>query len=214
MPTHNEPESGHSIWQQPEDHAPEEIDAAAGYEKTDIGVTGIVVFLTALAIFVAVTGVLCYGIGYVFNKHLNAEDGPTSHWVDQKQADVRQLGNLPANPEMQRKVAEITQNFPTPRVQVDDGNQDVADLHVREDLLLDNYSWADRSRGKLRIPIERAMELLVTSNALKTVAPTQAAPLLTGDSKQGVVTTPLTDGFARTGYEQDQAQQEATKKPE
>jgi hypothetical protein len=29
-----------------------------------------------------------------------------------------------------------------------------------------------------------------------------------------VVTTPLTDGFARTGYEQDQAQQEATKKPE
>ena len=30
----------------------------------------------------------------------------------------------------------------------------------REDLLLDNYSWVDRSQGKVRIPIERAMELM------------------------------------------------------
>ena len=201
MPTHNEPESGRSIWQQPEDHSPDEIDVEAGYEKTDVGVTGIVVFLVSLGIFVAVTGVLCYGIGYVFNAELNREDGPTNKWT--KTADIRQLGNLPANPDMQRKVAEITQQFPTPRVQVDDGNQDVTDLHAREDLLLDNYTWVDRSQGKVRIPIERAMELLVESNTLKTVAPVQAAPLLTGDTKQGVVTTPLTDGFARTGYEQD-----------
>jgi hypothetical protein len=212
MPTHNEENSGRSIWQQPEDHSPEEIDAAAGYEKTDIGATGIVVFLTALAIFVAVTGLLCYGIGKVFNAELNKEDGPNNKWT--KTVEIRQLGNLPANPDMQRKVAEMTQQFPTPRVQVDDGNQDVADLHAREDLLLDNYTWVDRSQGKVRIPIERAMELLVESNTLKTVAPAQAAPLLTGDTRQGVVTTPLTDGFARTGYEQDQAEAEAAKKQE
>jgi hypothetical protein len=212
MPTHNEPESGRSIWQQPEDHAPEEIDVAAGYEKSDVGVKGIVVFLVSLGIFVAVTAVLCWGIGMGFNRILNTEDGPNNKWT--KTADIRQLGNLPNNPDMQKKVAELAQSFPTPRVQLDDGNQDVADLHAREDLLLDNYSWADRSQGKVRIPIERAMELIVESNALKTVAPAQAAPLLTGDSKQGVVTTPLTDGFARTGYEQDQAQAEATKRPE
>ena len=39
-------------------HEPEEIDASLGYEKADVRVTGIVVFLTALAIFVAVAGVL------------------------------------------------------------------------------------------------------------------------------------------------------------
>jgi hypothetical protein len=115
---------------------------------------------------------------------------------------------------MQKKVAEIAQQFPSPRVQVDDGNQDVADLHEREDLLLDNYTWADRSQGKVRIPIERAMELIVESNALKTTTPTQSAPLLTGDTKPGVVTAPLTDGFARTGYEQDLEAAEATKRPE
>ena len=62
--------------------------------------------------------------------------------------DVRQLGNLPNNPEMQHKVAELTQQFPTPRLQTDDGNQDVVDLHAREDLLLDNYSWVDQLEGQ------------------------------------------------------------------
>ncbi len=103
-------------------------------------------------------GVLCYGIGKVINAHMNKEDGPNSKWT--KTVDVRQLGNLPSNPELQNKMAEMTQTFPTPRVQTDDGNQDVADLHAREDLLLDNYSWVDQSKGKVRIPIERAMELI------------------------------------------------------
>ena len=201
MPTHNEPESGRSIWQQPEDHSPDEIDVEAGYEKTDVGVTGIVVFLVSLGIFVAVTGVLCYGIGYVFNAELNREDGPTNKWT--KTADIRQLGNLPNNPEMQHKVAEITQQFPTPRVQVDDGNQDVADLHAREDLLLSNYTWADQTQGKVRIPIERAMEL-IAQRGIPVAAAVEEAPLMTGDEKPAIA-VPLTSGFARTGYELDQA---------
>jgi hypothetical protein len=65
MPTHDDKDPEHSIWQQPEDHAPEEIDASAGYEKSDVKTRGILVFLTALAIFVVVTAVLCYGIGMV-----------------------------------------------------------------------------------------------------------------------------------------------------
>ncbi len=139
-------------------HGPEEIDASQGFEQTDIKVTGIVVFLVALAILVVVTTVLCYGIGKVINAELNREDGPNTKWT--KTADLRQLGNLPTNPELQNKVAELAHRFPSPRVQTDDGNEDTAELHAREDLLLNNYSWADRSTGKVRIPIDRAMELI------------------------------------------------------
>ena len=60
---------------------PEEIDTSAGYELSDVRVTGIVVFLTALAIFVAVTGILCYGIGKVINAQMKKEDGPNSKWT-------------------------------------------------------------------------------------------------------------------------------------
>ena len=60
----------------------------------------------------------------------------------------------------QQQLREMVQRFPTPRLQTDDGNLETAELHAREDLLLDNYSWVDRQSGKVRIPIARAMELI------------------------------------------------------
>ena len=194
---HNEPDDQKVLGS----HGPSDIDASAGYEQSDVKVTGIIVFLVSLAILVAVCGVVTYGMGKLINARMNKEDGPNNKWT--KTAEIRQLGNLPSSPEMQNKIAEITKTFPTPRVQTDDGNQDVVDLHAREDLLLDNYTWVDQSQGKVRIPIERAMQIIAQKGL--PVAPTvQQAPLLTGDSKP-TVTAPITNGFARTGYEQDQA---------
>jgi hypothetical protein len=189
----------------PEGHGPEKIDASAGFERSDVKITGILVFITALGIFVCVTAILCYGIGKVINARMNREDGPNTKWT--KSVDIRQLGNLPNNPDLQNKVAELTQQFPTPRVQVDDGNQDVADLHAREDLLLDNYSWVDSSHTKVRIPIERAIELLA-QHGLPVAPAAQTAPLMTGESAP-VVAVPLTNGFARTGFEQQEAEARA-----
>jgi hypothetical protein len=185
-------------------HEPEEIDASAGYEQSDVRVTGIVVFLTALGIFVAVTGVLCYGIGKWINAIHTKEDGPNSKWT--QTADIRDLGNLANNPDMQNKVAQLAEQFPSPRLQLDDGYQEITDIHLREDLLLENYSWADQSQGKVRIPIERAMEL-IAQRGLPVAPATEQAPLLAGDEKPHV-TAPLTNGFARTGYEQERAQAE------
>ncbi|HEX3892554.1 MAG TPA: hypothetical protein VHW46_08275 [Terracidiphilus sp.] len=196
MPTHEgDPLGSHGP-------KPEEIDSSAGYEQSDVRVTGIIVFLTSLAIFVAVCGIITYGMGKLINAWMNKEDGPTSKWVTT--VDVRQLGNLPTDPELQHKMAELTQRFPTPRIQTDDGNQDVADLHQREDLLLDNYSWVDQSQGKVRIPVDRAMELLAQRGLPVAPATTQQATLMTGDSKP-TVAIPLTSGFAPTAYEQDEA---------
>jgi hypothetical protein len=201
---HNEPEGEKVLGSH--GPKPEDIDTSLGYEASDVKVTGIAVFLISLLIFIAVSGVLCYGIGKVINSRMNKEDGPNSKWT--KTADVRQLGNLPSSPELQNKIGEITQSFPTPRLLVDDGDQDVADMHAREDLLLDNYTWADQSKGTVRIPIDRAMEL-IAQRGLPVVpaATTQAPPtqLMIGDSTP-TVTAPLTNGFARTSYEQGEQQ--------
>ena len=199
---HNEPEGEKILGSH--GPKPEDIDASLGYERSDVGVTGIVVFAIALTIFVVVGGVLCYGIGKVINARMNKEDGPNTKWT--KTVDVRQLGNLPSNPELQNKMAEITQSFPTPRVQSDDGNQDVADLHAREDLLLSNYTWVDESKGTVRIPIERAMEL-IAQRGLPAAEPVQTEAPMTGDSTP-TVPVPLTNGFARTAFEQEEAAQE------
>jgi hypothetical protein len=181
------------------------VDASAGYEQSDVRVTGIVVFLASLGIFVVVTAVLCYGIGKIINAHMDKHDGPNDKWHQSgdKAIDIRQLGNLPNNPAMQNKVAELTQQFPTPRLQLDDGYQEIADMHTKEDLLLNNYSWVDKSQGKIRIPIDKAMEL-IAQRGLPVAPAVEQAPLLTGDAKP-TVAPPLTNGFARTGYEHDQA---------
>jgi hypothetical protein len=190
MPTHNtnEPER-------------DQVDASKGFEHSDVGVAGIAVFLTALTVFVVVTGLLSYGIGKVINAHLAKEDGARSKWA--KTVDVRPLGNMPSNPELENKMAELTQQLPAPKLQTDDGLQDTADLHAKEDLLLEYYSWADQGQGKVRIPIERAMEL-IAQRGLPVAPQVEHAPLLTGETRP-TVAVPLTNGFARTGYEQEEA---------
>ena len=198
---HNEPDENKVLGS----HGPKDIDASAGYEQTDVKATGIIVFLTSLAIFVAVCGVVTWGIGKLINARLDREDGPNTKWTRDTDQEIRKLGNMPSSPELQNKIAAMTQSFPTPRVQTDDGNEDVADLHAREDLLLDNYTWIDQSKGTVRIPIERAMEI-IAQKGLPVAPAVQQAPLLAGDQKP-TITVPLTSGFARTGYEQDMAAQ-------
>ncbi|MGA3010329.1 MAG: hypothetical protein ABSD72_08715 [Terracidiphilus sp.] len=197
MPTHNPNE--------PDGNKPEEIDASKGYEATDVRVSGILIFLVALSIFAAVTAALAYGVGKMLDARMAKEDGPTSKWT--KTVDVRQLGDMPNSPELQNKVATLMQQYPTPRLQTDDGAQDIADLHAREDLLLNNYSWVDQSQGKVRIPIERAMDL-IAQRGLPVATSVEQTTLMTGDLKPQVL-FPLTSGFARTGYELDQAEAQA-----
>jgi len=223
MPTHNPNEHdpgtdaklgmghelGHDLSHDP-GHEPEEVDASKGFEQSDVRISGVVVLLVALGIFVAVAGVLSYGIGKVIDARMAKEDGPRSKWA--KTVDVRPLGDLASSPELQHKLAELTQQFPTPRLQTDDGNQDVVDLHGREDLLLENYSWADHAQDKVRIPIERAMELLARRGLAQAPA-VEKAPLLTGDYEP-TVAVPLTSGFVRTAYELDQAAAQKHERPE
>jgi hypothetical protein len=190
--------------QHEEPKEPVVVDASLGYEGTDVKVRGVVVFLTALAIFVAVTGVLCVGIGKVINSELAKADGPVTKW--NHPVDVRKLGNLASSPEIQQQFAELTRRFPSPRLQTDDGYQEITDIHAKEDLLLENYSWVDQGKGTVRIPIDRAMELIAQRGL--PVAPESAQATLLADEVKPVVKAPLTDGFARTGYEQEQMEKQ------
>jgi hypothetical protein len=184
-----------------EHYEPTEVDASLGYEGTDVKVRGIVVFLTSLGIFVVITALLCVVIGKGINYELAKHDGPVTKW--NHPVDVRNLGNLAANPDMQKQFATLANRFPTPRLQTDDGYEEIFVMHQKEDLLLDNYSWVDRGKGSVRIPIDRAMELIAERGLPVAPAAQGAAPMLAEDFAPQVK-APLTNGFARTGYEQDQ----------
>jgi hypothetical protein len=103
----------------------------------------------------------------------------------------------------QIQLEQLTHSFPTPRIQTDNGAQDLVDLHRREDLLLDHYSWVNQPQGKVRIPIERAMEIIAQRGLPVEQKTGPQEPLMFGD-KAPTVLTPLTDGFARTQFEQEE----------
>jgi hypothetical protein len=179
----------------------EPVDAEhPGYETTDINVHGVAVFLAGLFGFVLIFFGVCFFLGRVINTQFAKQDGETNKWHGGPTAKGERE-TLAPNPEMQqRQLQKMIATFPNPRLDIDDGNQATADLHAREDLLLEHYSVAPGT-GTIRIPINRAMEL-IAERGLPVVAPATTAAPLTGDVAP-VVQAPLTTGFARTGYEID-----------
>jgi len=180
---------------------PEE-DRSLGYETTDVSVQGVMVFLVALFVFLGVFFVFCFGMGKVINNALVKRDGPPNKWNQVASTPSGKLDNMAPNPVVQQQqFAQMTQRFPAPRLQIDDGNQEMADMHAREDLLLDHYTWVNHEKGIVRIPIDRAMQL-IAERGLPVQEGAAAGQLMTADSDR-TVATPLTSGFARTGYEQE-----------
>jgi hypothetical protein len=181
-------------------------DEAPGYETTDVNVSGVSVFLAGLFGVVLVFFVFCFVLGRVINNAIEKADGPTTKWnqlSDFAGAETThgKRQDLASDSEMkQKELQQMTSIFPQPRLDIDDGNQATADLHAREDLLLDHYSVVPNEGGSIRIPIARAMELIV-QKGLPVSAPTATTAVQMAGDEKPVVQAPLTSGFARTGYE-------------
>ena len=198
--------------------------AKLGYETTDVNVGGVAVFLAGLLGFVLIFFFFCYFMGKYINTTFVKQDGPNDKWHQSDRTFVgahgmtattgkttgkkEKLDNLESSSAMQQaELNHMTQSFPGPRLQTDDGNQDTADLHAKEDLLLDHYSNTPGQPG-IRIPFDQAMRLIVQRQL--PVATVASGTLLAGD-KLPVIAPPLTSGFARTGYELDAIEARAQK---
>ena len=218
MPTHNPP--GRDPYP---DHGISSTGHGAptpGYETSDVKVTGIIVFLVSLGVFLIIFFVFCFGMGKVINNALVKHDGPPNMWNAVMAPPAGRGKNLESNAAMeQQQLRAMTTRFPTPQLQMDDGNQDLADMHAREDLLLDHYTWVNRQQGAVRIPIGEAMQIVAQRGlpVANTTQPVQQQPMMTADAEQQA-TQPLTNGFARSGYEQqievEQARQQQEKHTE
>ena len=212
MPTNHDPQQpgeyqapAGDIGTYPES-GPESVEA--GYEMTDANVGGVAAFLGGLFGFVLIFFFFCFLMGKVINSGIEKQDGPVDQWHQKTQifagakTNGGNLENLKSNAAMQQQELQMmTTQFPGPRLQTDDGNEDTASLHAREDLLLDHYSSVPGQ--PLRIPIDRAMQLIAQRGLpVATPDPQQQADHLAHDGAP-MVTMPLTNGFARTGPELD-----------
>jgi len=181
-------------------HDPErndKVERGPGYETADANVKDVAIFIVVLFSTIWVVFVLAFGVGKLINMGLAHQDGPPNKWT---QLEGGNLANLESDPRiMQQQLQQVVKRFPTPRLQTDDGETDVAEMHAREDMLLNHYTWVDEQKQTLRIPITRAMELMAQRGLPVQQNQAQEQPM-SGDASRAV-TAPLTDGFARTGPE-------------
>ena len=181
-----------------------------GFEVQDVNVGGIVTFIVGLSGFLLIFFIFCFVMGKAINTGIIKADGPADLWhggqPGHENEASRKREDLTSNVTLeQREFASMTQRFPTPRLETDDGNQDITDMHAREDLLLENYSTGSGlAADKVRIPIDAAMALIVKQGLPQPTGGVQPTGTEMAGDAHAVVTTPLTNGFARTGYELDQ----------
>ena len=122
-----------------------------GYERQDIGVAPVLYFLLGLA----VAGLLVYfvvnGIYSYLEKQSEAQQTSVSPLVTNTPTDTRKLPSDYRN--------YLQQNFPSPQLEIDERNQ-LDKIRIEEEQTLSTYDWVDEKSGTVRIPIDRAMDLL------------------------------------------------------
>jgi hypothetical protein len=113
---------------------PEMDPPRIGHERRDLSPRAIAAFAAGLlAMTVAVQLAMAWMFGW-FKGQEPPEESASVHWGEPREA-------------------------PSPRLQV----QPVADLKAlreEEDRVLSSYGWTDRAAGAIRIPIDRAMDII------------------------------------------------------
>jgi hypothetical protein len=119
-----------------------------GFEHQDLQVAGIVYFLIALLV---VTGLCLVGIRGLYDfldRRDKAEQPPVNPLITNAPMDT--LHVAPGYPQSV---------FPSPKLEEDEHGQ-LNGILLNEQKTLYSYGWVDQKAGTVRIPIERAMELL------------------------------------------------------
>lgn len=148
------------------EHTAHHSTNGAGHERSEVNVRFIVISLIFLAVATFFVFVLVVGIfRYFYDTYSTAEAAKLSQPV------------IP----------------PAPRVEVAPSLQ-LQDLHAKEDHILTTYAWVNKQTGTVRIPIDRAIDLLAAKglpshNYLDDILagrkPTGLAKSGTGAAQQG-----------------------------
>lgn len=123
-----------------------------GYERRDIGVAGVLYFLAGLALGVLLVYLIADGFYSYLEKRSDVQQTPVSPLVTNAPADTRKLSSDYKD--------YLKQNFPSPQLEVDERGQ-LDKIRIDEAETLSRYDWVDQKAGTVRIPIDRAMDLIV-----------------------------------------------------
>src|SRR5229473_4292527 len=147
-----------------------------GFEQEDLSSRSALYFLAGLVLVCVVVYLIVFGMYRFLDSYATAHQPPMSPMVT-PEADTRAVP------------PENAETFPQPRLEENERTQ-FRSFIENQDRKLATYDWVDKDTGTVRIPIDRAMELIVQrglpvhaegassaqSSAAKNSAPKTSAP--------------------------------------
>jgi hypothetical protein len=118
-----------------------------GFERQDLSAQGVYAFLISLALGGVLVYFVIWGLYQFMDSRQSAQQPPQSPLVKPLTTDTRIVSP-----------GEITK-FPQPRLERNE-RIEINDFRLKEEQALNSYGWIDQKNGVVRIPIERAMQLL------------------------------------------------------
>jgi hypothetical protein len=155
-------------------HAVHNPKPPGDYERRDIRIADVVYFLIGLAIAVVFVYLIAKGVFSYLDKHFETEQPPASPLVSAAPRDTRRIPPQFGN----NYEKYLQQDFPAPQLEIDERTE-LNDIRLREEDILSTYGWVDQKSGVVRIPIDRAMDLLVERGLPVRSQPGQATPQVT-----------------------------------
>lgn len=147
------------------------------YERSDLSAVAILGFLVGLAIVGLLMHVILLGMFHYLDRY-----------TETHQAAINPLAQPPAADLLRNPNPQVANQFPLPRLETNELGQ-LNDQRLEEENILNTYDWVDRKAGVARIPIDRAMELLV-QRGLPVAPPNTGQKNLATSTKQPAAISP------------------------
>jgi hypothetical protein len=141
--------------------------ADAGYEHQDLSPRSVYGFLIGLAVGVIVVAVLLSGVYRAMDAYERNHQPLQSPLVPETQTDTRVVS------------PNQIDTFPQPRLETNE-RLEINTFRLGEEQTLESYGWLDQKAGVLRIPIDRAMQL-IAERGLATKVTAGSVPPAGGD---------------------------------
>ncbi|MGH9501331.1 MAG: hypothetical protein ACRD20_00615 [Terriglobales bacterium] len=132
------------------------------FERQDLGAKPILIFLATLTVICLLLALVLKGMYSYLDARENRSQTVQNPLVPQTATDTRTVSP-----------ADIAK-FPQPRLETNEP-MEINDFRMQEEKTLHSYGWVDQQSGVVRIPIDRAMEL-VAQRGLPTRPQAGVAP--------------------------------------
>jgi hypothetical protein len=162
--------------------------AGTWFEREDMTPRAVYVFLGGLLAGVILVAVLLWSLYHAMDAYERRHQPQQSPLVPQTQSDTPEVSPDEVN------------TFPQPRLEKNE-RLEINQFRLREEQSLNSYGWVDQKAGVVRIPIDRAMQL-IAQRGLATTPKSGSVPPSEVNVVNQAAQRPDTSGVLAKGKKQ------------